>query len=197
MFLGNKLWVCASLRMHLVWPANLLGHHIVQASKIEIFKIMHLAPLFSEATQQPASLYRCLLTHWPLGDLDAILKMEFSILFYWLVSSDNLMIMPSDECHRTLLMISQHWFRWWLGAVRQQTITWANVDSVSCRLMVSLGHNELIQKILQSNFILCELISIQHTEANKKGPPICKVFKSSFLKKKLSILIKISVKFLL
>ena len=36
------------------------------------------------------------LTHWPLGDLDVILKMEFSILFYWMVSSDFLMIMPSD-----------------------------------------------------------------------------------------------------
>ena len=32
-------------------------------------------------------------------------------LVYWLVSSDLLMIMASDECHRTLLMISQHWFR--------------------------------------------------------------------------------------
>ena len=52
-----------------------------------------------------------LLTHWPLGDLNAILKMEFSILFYWLVSSDLLMIMPSNEWHRTLLMISQHWLR--------------------------------------------------------------------------------------
>ena len=52
-----------------------------------------------------------ILTHWPLGDLNAIPKMEFSILFYWLVSSDRLMIMPYDECHRTLLMISQHWFR--------------------------------------------------------------------------------------
>ena len=39
-----------------------------------------------------------LLTHWPLGDLHASLKMEFSILFYWLVSSDLLMIMPCDEC---------------------------------------------------------------------------------------------------
>ena len=53
------------------------------------------------------------------------------------------MIMPSDECHMTLLMISQHWFRWWLGAIRQQATIWANVDSVPCRLMVSLGHNEL------------------------------------------------------
>ena len=38
-------------------------------------------------------------------------KMLFSILFYWLVSSDLLMIMPSDECHCTYLKISQHWFR--------------------------------------------------------------------------------------
>ena len=27
-----------------------------------------------------------LLTHWPLGDRDAILKLQFSIWFYWLVS---------------------------------------------------------------------------------------------------------------
>ena len=49
----------------------------------------------------------------------------------------------NDECHRTLLMISQHWFREWLGAVRQQAITWASVDSVLCHFMASLGHNEL------------------------------------------------------
>ena len=40
-------------------------------------------------------------------------------------------------------MISQHWFRWWLGAIRQQAITWTNVDTDPCRHMVSLGHNEL------------------------------------------------------
>ena len=38
---------------------------------------------------------------------------------------------------------SQHWFRWWLGAVRQQAITWANVDPGLCRQMASLGLNEL------------------------------------------------------
>ena len=27
-----------------------------------------------------------LLTHWPLGDLDVILKLQVSVLFYWLVS---------------------------------------------------------------------------------------------------------------
>ena len=51
------------------------------------------------------------LTHWSLGDLDAILKTRFSILFYWLVSSDFLMIMPSNKCHWTLLMVSQHCFK--------------------------------------------------------------------------------------
>ena len=42
----------------------------------------------------------------------------------------------------SLLMISQHWFRWWLGAVRllrQQAITWAYVDPDLCRHMVSPG----------------------------------------------------------
>ena len=46
-----------------------------------------------------------------LEDLNATQKMWFSILFYWLVSSALLMIMPFDECHKTLLMISQPWFR--------------------------------------------------------------------------------------
>ena len=32
---------------------------------------------------------------------------------------------------------------WWLGAVRQQAITWVNVEPDLCRHMVSLGHNEL------------------------------------------------------
>ena len=49
-----------------------------------------------------------------LGYFNVILKMQFSSLFYWLVSSD-LLIMPSDECYGILLMISQHWFQQWLG----------------------------------------------------------------------------------
>ena len=34
------------------------------------------------------------LTHWSLWDVDAILKLQFSISFYWLVSSHRLRIMP-------------------------------------------------------------------------------------------------------
>ena len=41
------------------------------------------------------------LTHWPLGDLDTILKLQFSISFYWLVSSHRLRIIPWDECQGT------------------------------------------------------------------------------------------------
>ena len=50
------------------------------------------------------------------------------------------MKLPSGDNHWTSLMVSQHWFRWWIGAVRQQAITWANVDPDFCRHMASLGH---------------------------------------------------------
>ena len=43
-----------------------------------------------------------------------------------------------DECHRFLLLISHHWFRWWFGAWWQQAIAWANVDWVPCNHMASL-----------------------------------------------------------
>ena len=50
------------------------------------------------------------------------------------------MKLPPGDNHWTSLMISQHWFRLWLGAVRQQAITWANVDPDQCHHMASLGH---------------------------------------------------------
>ena len=50
----------------------------------------------------------------------------------------SLVKLPSDECNWILLMICQHWFRWWLDAGRQQAITWANVDRDLCRHVASL-----------------------------------------------------------
>ena len=77
------------------------------------------------------------ISPWSLGDVDAILNgIPFSILCYWLVSSslDNaLRWMPHD-----LLMISQHLFRQWLGAIRQQVIAWANIDPDTCLPLASL-----------------------------------------------------------
>ena len=61
--------------------------------------------------------------------------------------SDFVIIMQSFECYGTSLMISHHWFRWWLGATRQQGITWVNVDPGPCLHMASLGHNELKIKV--------------------------------------------------
>ena len=57
-----------------------------------------------------------MLTHWPLGDVAVILNVYFRNPFYRIVAqtlSVKLLI-----C-RTSLMISQHWFRLWLGAMRQ------------------------------------------------------------------------------
>ena len=41
---------------------------------------------------------------------------------------------------RTSSMVSEQLFRLWLGAVRQQAITWANVDPGLCCHMASLDH---------------------------------------------------------
>ena len=50
----------------------------------------------------------------------------------------------SGECHKSTLMISQHWFRWWFSAIGQQAINWADVGPDLCHHMALLGHNELI-----------------------------------------------------
>ena len=46
------------------------------------------------------------------------------------------------EMRRALLMLSQYWFRQWLGAIRQQAITQGDVDQVLWHV-VSPRHNEL------------------------------------------------------
>ena len=48
----------------------------------------------------------------------------------------------SGKCHLTLLMMSQHWFGWLLGAAREQVIIWAHADPVLCHRMTSRGQNE-------------------------------------------------------
>ena len=77
------------------------------------------------------------------GESGCDFKIANFALVHWLVLSDHIMIMPSDEYDGTSLMISQHWFRLWLDAIRQQAITWANVDQILCRHMMSLGHSVL------------------------------------------------------
>ena len=52
------------------------------------------------------------------------------------------MLLSQGEWSRTLLMISQHWFKWQLGAIRQQAITWTNLLTQSCP-HVYLHHQKL------------------------------------------------------
>ena len=50
----------------------------------------------------------------------------------------------SSQVNQPPCMISQHWFRKWLGALRPHAISWAYVDPGQGCHMVSLGHNELL-----------------------------------------------------
>ena len=54
------------------------------------------------------------------------------------------MKLPSDECNKSSLMISQHWYSYWLAAVRQQAFTWTYFANVVCCHMEP-GANELTQ----------------------------------------------------
>ena len=96
------------------------------------------------------------LTHWPLKDLDAILDMQFSHLVHWLVSSDLFMILPSDQCHRTWLMMSTlvQAMAWCCQ------INWANFDTVLYHHMASLGHNELTHWGRVTHICVCNLAII-------------------------------------
>ena len=58
-----------------------------------------------------------------------ILKVLFSNLYFRIIPWAFTVKLLSGECHRTSLMKSQHWFSQWLGAPRQQAITWTKVDS--------------------------------------------------------------------
>ena len=81
-------------------------------------------------------------TLWPLGDTIVILEVYSPKTCYRLSSWALLVKLLSDECHRKLAQINQHWLRYWLGAWWHQAPTWANVVPHLCCHMVSLGHNE-------------------------------------------------------
>ena len=84
------------------------------------------------------------LTHWSLGHLDAILRMQFPKLFYWLVHYDNalrwmsqdLKILADDESVLVLVMawccqpISHGLNHWWPRSPMWYDITrqqWVNI----------------------------------------------------------------------
>ena len=60
------------------------------------------------------------------------------------------------EHHKIPLVKSLHWFRKWLGAIRQQAITWSNVVLDLCHHMASLAHNELTSTLTMHLKIILE-----------------------------------------
>ena len=51
------------------------------------------------------------LTHFGLGDFNEILDEHFSSQLQWLMAEIAAVKLPLEECHQTLLMISQRWLR--------------------------------------------------------------------------------------
>ena len=80
--------------------------------------------------------------------MEVILQVYISNSFYKLICWTS----SIGECYRTLLMKSQHWFVWWLGAIRKQAITWANVDPDLCHHFSSPGHKEITIRNLWFSF---------------------------------------------
>ena len=93
------------------------------------------------------------------------IKRLFSNSLYRIVACALAVKLLPSECQNISLMICQHWFREWLGAIRQQAIAWANVDPDLCRNMVSLGHNESRWKLDTSSkwSCLCATRIIMHS----------------------------------
>ena len=50
------------------------------------------------------------------------------------------------------IAIRWHWFRWGLGTVRQQAITWTNIDSNLCCHVALLQHDERKSCIVLTTF---------------------------------------------
>ena len=131
------------------------------------------------------------LTHWSLGDLDVIFKMQFRYFFWTVyVSSDFPLIKPSHECHWALFMISHHCFRNGLVPSANKPlppgITWANVGPDLCRHMVLLSRMSYFQTHYPS--------LLTYLRPKQNGSHICRRHvQIHFLERDILISIKISL----
>ena len=120
------------------------GHTLVRLVTEEIDN----GGVFSNSHRQDIA-HDSLWIAWPgidlkgMGDMVVILKSSISKYILRIkCMSRNVVKLFFGEFHRSPLMISQHWFWYWLGAIRQQTIIWASVDPDPYRHMEPLGHDE-------------------------------------------------------
>ena len=71
------------------------------------------------------------------------------------------MKLPSGKYHWTLLMGSQHWFNWWFGAIRHQSIALANVDLYLCCYIMPIGLSVLHKlQLLISKYLVMIIVDI-------------------------------------
>ena len=86
------------------------------------------------------------LTHCPLGGVAMISNVEISNTTWGLISW--VFKQTLEWMSRISWMVSQHWFRYCLSAIRQQVITWASVDQDLWRHIASLGHDVVTLLVL-------------------------------------------------
>ena len=109
--------------------------------------------------------------HWWFGmpsghahyDITVMKSKIFNVFSLYIIVACALALkLRTCKWYSTLLIINQHWFRWWLGAIRHQAITWTNVDPDLCPHMVSLGMNSLPQEIWMKFWISYFLIKFSN-----------------------------------
>ena len=84
-----------------------------------------------------------LQTHCPPERCGSNFTSVFFTLIYEPISCALPVKLVSGECHKTSMITILHWYRKLLGDVRQQGITWANVDQDLCHHRAPQGHNGL------------------------------------------------------
>ena len=109
--------------------------------------------------------WRCVVGAAPTNDAPTTSEWSTSllptkvwlILEVWLVVWALTVKLPTGECHRSSPMINQHWFRLWLGAIRQQPITQCTTLNIfnNCHL----GYLNLLiyspNEICHGHVVLC------------------------------------------
>ena len=87
------------------------------------------------------------LTHWGLDKMDAISQTTFSSAFSWMKMFEFRLKFHWSLFLRVQLTISQHWFRWWFGAVQATSHHLSQWCLVYQRIYASFGLNELKSSI--------------------------------------------------
>ena len=139
-FLNENMWILVNISLKFVTKGQI--NNIPALVQIMAWRWPGDKPLSEPmmvSLHASLSLNELTFNSWSLVIVAVHLNVLFSSLLHRMIIWALSVKVPSDECHRTPLMINQHWFRQLLGAIRQQ----ANVDPDLCHHMVLNIHAEL------------------------------------------------------